>query len=65
MELQNRKTTDPVVNYKLFKNPQNTEYLLDFVLSDGQQDLKEVEWNEYREQIPILEKFHLPDIQIK
>ena len=35
MELEKRKKDDPVVNYKLFNKPDKTDYLLDFIISEG------------------------------
>jgi hypothetical protein len=43
-EMENRKASDPVTNYQLIDNTNTGEYLLDFLISDG--DL--YEWNAYR-----------------
>jgi hypothetical protein len=48
VQLELRKRKDSVVNYKLFQNPDSTEYILDFVLSDGEPFLNVVEWDVYR-----------------
>ncbi|HTW52292.1 MAG TPA: hypothetical protein VME45_10395 [Stellaceae bacterium] len=47
--LDNRKATDPLVNYAILKNPKTGEVILDFVLSadEPKQDYL-VEWNAYR-----------------
>jgi hypothetical protein len=47
-ELEQRKQTDPVANYSLIQNPNTGEYLLDFVLSQGEGANSMVEWNVYR-----------------
>jgi hypothetical protein len=46
--LTERKKTDLVVNYKLFQNPDSTEFILDFIMSEGKDELSLVEWNAYR-----------------
>jgi hypothetical protein len=48
VQLELRKRKDSVVNYKLFQKPDSTEYILDFVLSDGEPLLNVVEWDVYR-----------------
>ena len=48
--LEKRKQTDKLTNYQVFNNPDKTEYVLDFVLSKGQEELNTVEWNAYRYQ---------------
>lgn len=47
--LNKRKTSDPLVNFTILKNPKNGEAILDFVLSSDEpkQDYV-VEWNAYR-----------------
>jgi len=48
-ELKNRKTKDPVTNYKVFQNPEKTEYIVDFVVGEAVGGLLHiVEWNAYR-----------------
>jgi hypothetical protein len=47
-ELEIRKKTDPVVNYQLFNKPDKNDYLLDFLVSEGKDNLSMVEWNVYR-----------------
>ena len=48
-ELTERKKTDPVVNYEVMENAAKGEYILDFILSDGQGNkLNIVERNVYR-----------------
>ena len=48
-ELEARKKSDVVVNYQMITNPDKTEYILDFIESDGPPDaLRIVEWNAYR-----------------
>lgn len=46
--LQERKETDPVVNFDILHNENTGEVLLDFVLSDLSADPIIVEWNAYR-----------------
>jgi len=47
--LDNRKATDPVVNYAILKNAKSGEVILDFVLSaDGPKADYVVEWDAYR-----------------
>jgi hypothetical protein len=48
VQLELRKRKDSVVNYKLFQNTDSTEYMLDFVISEGEPLLTVVEWNIYR-----------------
>lgn len=43
-EIESRKETDPVANYQIIDNPETREYLIDFLISEG--DL--YEWNVYR-----------------
>jgi len=43
-EIERRKGSDPVVNYEVRDNKTNGEYLLDFLISEGQL----YEWNAYR-----------------
>lgn len=51
-ELEEMKKSDPVVNYKMFNNPEKTEYIIDFVESQGTESaLHIVEWNAYRYKI--------------
>ena len=47
-ELDQRKKSDPVTNYSLIQNPNTGEYMLDFVLSQGEGANSIVEWNVYR-----------------
>jgi hypothetical protein len=48
-ELDKRKAIDAVVNYEKFENVELGEYMLDFVLSDANQDkISVVEHNTYR-----------------
>jgi len=50
-ELDKRKATDVVVNYEQFENEQSGEYMLDFIVSDANQDkISVVEHNTYRYQ---------------
>ena len=47
-ELEERKKTDPVVQYRVIQNDETGEYLLDFVLSDANGDkISVAEWNGY------------------
>ena len=46
--LEKRKKEDAVVNYKLIQSPDSTEYIVDFVLSEGTPIVDFVEWNAYR-----------------
>jgi hypothetical protein len=46
--LEKRKKEDAVVNYKLIQSPDSTEYIVDFVLSEGTPKVDFVEWNAYR-----------------
>jgi len=43
-EIEKKKSSDPVANYQIIENEKTGEFLLDFLLSDG--DL--YEWNAYR-----------------
>jgi hypothetical protein len=47
-ELDQRKQTDAVTNYAVIQNPNTGEYLLDFVISQGDGANAIVEWNVYR-----------------
>ena len=47
-QLEKMKIDDPVINYKLIQNSDSTEYILDFVMSQGSPRLDLVEWNIYR-----------------
>ena len=47
-ELKERQKKDPVVNFKLFNNPDQSEYVLDFIVSEGKQRISTVEWDAYR-----------------
>ncbi len=47
-ELEQRKKKDPLVNYEIHNNPDKTEYLVDFLLSEGKSKITTVEWNAYR-----------------
>ncbi|MCM1110352.1 MAG: hypothetical protein NC336_04030 [Clostridium sp.] len=47
-ELEERKKTDPVINYMSFNNEEETEYILDFVVSDTKgEEIHTVEFNVY------------------
>ncbi len=46
-EIEDRKGKDPLANYQVIENEQNEEFLLDFLISEG--DL--YEWNAYRYKI--------------
>jgi hypothetical protein len=47
-ELTKRKKTDEICNFNLIKNPQNGDYILDFVLGEhSRNSLAIVEWNGY------------------
>ncbi|MBV9016319.1 MAG: hypothetical protein JO213_16100 [Alphaproteobacteria bacterium] len=48
--LRLRKSTDPIVNFAIFKSPTNGEVIVDFVLSDYTYNKAGslVEWNAYR-----------------
>jgi hypothetical protein len=48
--LEKRKQTDKVLNYAVFNNPDKTNYILDFVMSKGNDEINMVEWNTYRYQ---------------
>ena len=43
-EIKARKKNDPVVNYQLVENPSKDEFILDFVINQGEI----YEWNLYR-----------------
>ena len=47
-DLAQRKKVDPVVNYNLIQSPDSSEYILDFVESEGTPKVDFVEWNVYR-----------------
>lgn len=47
-QLDQRKGSDPVVNYEVLRNGETGEVLLDFLLSDTGADPIVVEWNAYR-----------------
>ncbi len=51
-EIEVRKSLDPVANYQVFENELTGEFILDFLLSEG--DL--FEWNVYRFKIIITNK---------
>ncbi|WP_240229313.1 hypothetical protein [Devosia lacusdianchii] len=46
--LEERRGTDPVVNYDLIENKATGEVLLDFLISDSSSGSIVVEWNAYR-----------------
>ena len=46
LEIDKRKKKDHVANYQIIDNPETGEYLIDFLISDGEGDL--YEWNVYR-----------------
>lgn len=51
-ELNGRKKTDSVVNYKIIHNPESTQYIVDFVVSQSAEgSLHIVEWSAYRYQL--------------
>jgi hypothetical protein len=51
-ELDQRKKTDALVNYQTITNAAKTEYIFDFLLSDGPASAPNiVEWNAYRYKI--------------
>jgi hypothetical protein len=50
-QLENMKINNPVINYMLIQNADSTEYILDFVLSQGSPRVDLVEWNIYRYKI--------------
>lgn len=50
--LDQRKSSDPVVNYQLFRHSGNNQVILDFLMSDEGSGTRIVEWNAYR-YIPI------------
>jgi len=53
-ELEERKKNDAVINYKVFRNPDQTECIIDFMESQGSKtSLNIVEWNAYRYKIFI------------
>jgi hypothetical protein len=47
-ELETVQKTNPVVHYKVYEHPEKGEYILDFVLSEGEPNISVVEWNTYR-----------------
>jgi len=48
-ELEQRKKTDPLCNYRLIQNPGTGEYLLDFIMSVSTGGTATIaEWNAYR-----------------
>ena len=47
-QLDERKATDPLVNYNILENPDTGEVLFDFLLSDTSSGTMIVEWNAYR-----------------
>ncbi|WP_332686165.1 hypothetical protein [Devosia sp.] len=46
--LEQRKASDPVVNYDMIANEATGEIIFDFLLSDASGDTVIVEWNAYR-----------------
>jgi len=50
-QLENMKINNPVINYMLIQNSDSTEYILDFVLSQGSPRVDLVEWSIYRYKI--------------
>jgi hypothetical protein len=48
LSLEERKGKDPLVNYQLLQNPNNSQVVLDFLLSDRRTGTLIVEWNAYR-----------------
>lgn len=47
-KLQQRKGTDPVVNFQVVRNDKSGEVILDFLISDRSSGTLIVEWNAYR-----------------
>ncbi|MEO6314392.1 MAG: hypothetical protein ABIU63_09780 [Chitinophagaceae bacterium] len=48
-ELEQRKKTDPMANYQVIENKATGDYLLDFIMSEGNGSNTDVaEWNAYR-----------------
>jgi hypothetical protein len=46
--LDRRKSSDPLVNYQLLQNPNGSQIVLDFLMSDESSGAVIVEWNAYR-----------------
>lgn len=46
--LDQRKGSDPLVNYQLLTNPNNSQVVLDFLMSDESTGTLTVEWDAYR-----------------
>lgn len=46
--LDMRKSSDPLVNYRTIWNPNNSQVVLDFLLSDANNGPPTLEWNAYR-----------------
>jgi len=46
--LEQRKSTDPMVNYNQISNPESGDVILDFLLSDESGPTAIIEWNAYR-----------------
>lgn len=46
-ELKKRQARDPVLNFKVYNNPDKTKYLVDFIVSKGKERLSMVEWDAY------------------
>ena len=46
--LDRRKSSDPLVNYQLLQDPNGSQIVLDFLLSDERTGTLVVEWNAYR-----------------
>ncbi len=46
--LEQRRGQDPLVNYQLLQNPNNSQVVLDFLISDQRSGTLTVEWNAYR-----------------
>jgi hypothetical protein len=54
-----RKKTDEVCNYKLIKSEKNNEYILDFIMSESEnQNIKIIEWNAYHYKLYTDKKGH-------
>jgi len=46
--LENRKKTDAVTQYNLIQSPDSSEFIIDFLVSEGTPLANTVEWNVYR-----------------
>jgi hypothetical protein len=57
-DLNKRKKTDLVVKYNLIESPDSSQYLIDFVESEGMPKIDFVEWNAYLYKAFIDKKGH-------